>query len=246
MPDLSRTRQETLKKFAKGGTKIDILVSYSIIIEKPSIMERIKNLRKFCGEVMLDSGAYHILTGFRDKRWFESIILKYANFVNQNRQYFDYVVAPDIPGDSKATIKNTIIFSSKVENFVPVLQGNSKEEYLGCFRQLENLGFISGDQPLGIGNMASFRDSSTDKLERVLSTLDKKGIKKIHLFGANLKIIKKLGNYLWSCDISSWQREIAFRRRTVHRARTLVDANYKAILTYLRKIRLSLERKNLI
>jgi hypothetical protein len=234
LPDLSETRYKAIQKLAQR-CNINILISYSILLEKPSSVRRIKNFREIVNKIMLDSGAYHVWTGRRSKSWMRLMIHKYAEFAKQNSKLLDYIVAPDIPGNLQATIKNTILFSTMVNDFIPVLQGNSLEEYFKCFRKLRELNLLSKNQIVGFGNITPFKNGRILELESILRALKNEDLK-IHLFGANLCLLRKLSAYLYSCDIASWQREIAFRRRTVHRAKSLVDANYKAILTYLQKV----------
>ena len=169
---------------------------------------------------------------------FNSKIKRYAKFVKQHFYLFDFVVAPDVPGSIEATVRNTQEFASVVEEYVPVLQGKSLREYLMCLDFLRRKKLLRSRMLVGIGNITPFKNNGKGLMEfsQILKKLKESGLEKMHLFGANLRVLKKTHSLLYSCDIGAWQREIAFRRRTTHNAPNIEMATLKALLTYEKKI----------
>jgi hypothetical protein len=229
MPDLSRAKVEALKKLSRERA-VSILVSYTTFKFKPSTLERLEELRKHANvKVMLDSGAYHMA-----KLKLNIDIRDYAHFASRHVKLFDIIVAPDRPGDARATISRTREFYKAYGNpILAVIQGSEVSEYIWCYRELINLGFIDGY--LGIGGLDGPKRSKK-WLSKLLSKLCVDNVK-LHLFGAGARLAKTLtASYSWcigSLDSGAWQAEIRYRRRQLGIDGDVVEANYKAMKRYL-------------
>ncbi len=239
LPDLSKRKYITLQSLADKGILVDVLVSYTILSSKPSILPKLLELRQTgsIGEIMLDSGAYHIA-----RLGAKIDPLKYSIFAYRWLDMWDYVVAPDVPGDPEATLKRTIEFARYYkDDFIPVIQGVNIDDYILMGEKLiENLG-LSHLTLTGIGGL----DGSRRKVKFISSlverVLDRLGLNRLHLFGVGSRIVKALFRrgllrYIYSIDTTAWLAEIVYRRKTVYGASNVVDANISAIIGYLKRV----------
>ncbi len=229
MPDLSRAKVEALTRLSRE-LSVSILISYSTLKLKPITLERLLELRKHSNvKVMLDSGAYHLAKlGLRIR------VYEYATFASRYFKLFDVVVAPDIPGDVKATVERTIEFSKVYGgDFLPVLQGGCLEEYLWSARELEEV----LDGYAGVGGLDDFKRRKR-WLETLLSILC--GKLKLHIFGLGARLTKGLNSKFDGCirsvDTGAWQAEIRFRRNELGVNGDIVELEYKAMKKYLERI----------
>ncbi|MCE4599695.1 MAG: hypothetical protein F7C81_05810 [Desulfurococcales archaeon] len=239
LPDLSMRKYATLQSLADKGILIDVLVSYTILSSKPSMLSRLQELRQTgsIGEVMLDSGAYHLA-----RLGLNVDPLEYSNFAYKWLDLWDYVVAPDVPGDPDATLERTIEFAKYYrEDFIPVIQGGSVDEYVKMGESLlDAIGYLNASLT-GIGGLDGFKRRAPFISKLVSSISRSLGLYKLHLFGVGSRIVKSLAKrgllkYIYSVDTTAWLAEIMYRRNTVYKALDVVDANISAIIGYLKRI----------
>lgn len=229
LPDLSTAKVRAVE-IASREADFGVLVSYSTIKMKPLTLERLSALRSRTEvPIMLDSGAYHMA-----RLGIEVKVRDYAELASRHSRLFDVVVAPDVPGDCRATLERTRAFSRVYGGeFMPVIQGRSLEEYLRCSQELEDIPVaVRGVGGLdGHKRRASFIVSVVKSLPRGL-----------HLFGAGARAVAGLSkarllDKVASIDSAGWLAEIRFRRRSVLGADSVVEANAKAIKVYVERVK---------
>ncbi len=247
LPDLSRSKAEALARLGK----VDVLLSYTILRWKPSALERLRVLRSRLGEVMLDSGAYH---QGRGEAWVDPA--SYASFANKNRSLFNYVVAPDHPGDPGETLARTLRFMDHYPGeFIPVVQpgpGHGPHTHIAMVEQLDRAGVLErapraeGGVLVGVGGLDGERRRVSYIAALVREAEREYPWARLHLFGAGARILAGLARrgllgQVYSVDSSGWLAEIMWRRRTVHNADTPLEANARAIEAYIEKVRQAVE-----
>ncbi len=241
-PDLSQSKMEAIHRIGP----IDLLLSITTLTWKPVSLERLLILKRegAVEGLMLDSGAYHHARG-------DASIdpVEYARASTRLAGVFDYIVAPDLPGDMKATLERTLVFSRIFPgHFIPVAQPGPGG-YQGSIDMLARSGLIEralrvegGRRLIGIGGL----DGPRRRVRYVASLID--GIEAeypglaLHLFGVGARILRGLARRglldpVYSVDSSGWLHEIMWRRRSVYNASTPVDANASAIAGYLARVR---------
>ena len=236
LPDLSFAKAVALSEV--GG--VDVLVSYSILVMKPGMRDRLEAVRDRLGVVMLDSGAYHHARGVVDVDPVE-----YASFAWENRRLWHLVVAPDVPGNPGETLRRTLIFDKHYpgEGYIPVIQGGRVEDYLGMLRELEAQGLASEGFLVGVGGLDGEKRRIAF-LSKLLSKLPDKY--RYHLFGVGARILRGLARRgllykVYSVDSSAWLMEIRYRRRTVYKASDLITAEILGIKGYLERVEYAIQ-----
>ena len=241
MADLSRAKVEALARLSRE-LPVSILVSYSTFKLKPVTLSRVRELRARAGvKVMLDSGAYHMARLGLGVR-----VVEYARFAERHQRLFDVVVAPDVPGNAKATVERTMEFSKFYNGwFLPVLQGVRVEDYLWCARELRDL--IEGYA--GVGGLDRGKRRA-EWLEKLLGALCR-GLE-LHLFGLGARLTKVLVSRFRGCvrsvDTGAWQAEVTFRRWSELKTDgDMVELEYKAMKRYLERFNVrALSAKSLV
>jgi len=240
LPDVSEAKSEALARLGASGSRPDVLISYTTVKWKPVSLERLRALRrrKVLGYVMLDSGAYHLM------RVGEEVEVEaYARVIEENKDLWDFVVAPDVPGDPRATLERTLRFMESYRGrFLPVLQGDSPKDYVLFLEELVDYGvldqaYVMNRKPvIGVGGLDGFkkRVSFVAEVVKRLTGYDVL----LHIFGVGIRVLKGLRRRgllenVFSVDSSGWLAEIQWRRRTVYGAVTPVEANMHAIRGYL-------------
>ena len=254
MPDLSEAKAEALKLAARRGVRVDILVSATILAWKPSVEARLAVLREesSIGSVMLDSGAYHHARGDAEVgvTWYAGLAARLAG-----EGLVDYVVAPDIPGDPRATLERTLEYAEAYPGpFIPVAQpprGHpDPKRHAAALEELEKHGLLDraprdngGARLVGIGGLdgplrrAGYRTKLVEEIEKEWGPR----AVALHLFGVGARLLKSLAKrglarIIYSIDSTAWLAEIRWRRRTVYNATTTLEANLAAITGYIAKI----------
>jgi len=135
--DLSRAKVETVLRLHGEGFRFGVLVSYMTLTRKPEYLGALGALKAKAPSlpVMLDSGAYHVRAlGSRVG------VRSYTGFAGANRELFDVVVAPDVPGAPRATVVRTLLFNRFYDDtFMPVVQGVRVEDYTWCLGELRRV-----------------------------------------------------------------------------------------------------------
>lgn len=240
--DLSDAKVSALCSMAKSGAKINILVSYTTL-KKQSTLTKLNDAihRKCISSVMLDSGAYQIMT-----RRLDLPVKEYLNLVMGVRHLVDLVVGPDVPRNPRATLERLLLFSELFkEPFIPTLQSQSEHNgYVISLKQLDKHGLldrapvIKGRPLIGVGGLVGRRPEEIGVVvEKVRSICDCY----FHLFGVNVRTLrylkrKSLLGSVHSIDTSGWLSEIKWRRYTVYKAKSINDAYKLGILGYLNKL----------
>jgi len=210
---VSNAMLKAIETLAQEKT-IHVLVSYARIKEVNGLLAWVYQLKRIKNTVvMLDSGAF-------DMKWYNVPVPvpEYLDFVARHKKIFDIIVAPDVLGNCKQTIKRTKEFikhyykiydAKHPPQIMPVLQGPSMDEYINCYVVQEELLSEYGLKTdyWGIGGLIDGRDTPQFliPLFKKLSRLNSKI--KIHLFGVGPKLIASLGpykKYVESFDTGWW------------------------------------------
>ncbi|MEM1927515.1 MAG: hypothetical protein QXS85_02085 [Acidilobaceae archaeon] len=229
MPDLSLSKVRAVE-LASRETDFGVLVSFSVIKMKPVTLERLALLRSLTDvPVMLDSGAYHLA-----RLGVEVRVEEYAELASRNSRLFDTVVAPDIPGDCATTLERTRVFAKLYgDQFVPVTQGRSVRDYVLCSEELSE---YAGEK-LGVGGLDGEKKRAGFVSELVAALPSG-----LHIFGAGSRLVASLSRLglarkIASIDSSGWLAEIRYRRRSVLKAENVVEANARAIVAYVDRVK---------
>jgi hypothetical protein len=92
-------------------------------------------------------------------------------------------------------------FDSSI-HFIPVLQGQTLEDYFTHFEMFEVAGFDLRKEPIvGVGSVC--RRQSSNEIAHIMKCLHAKGLK-LHGFGVKTDGLKKYGEYLKSSDSLAW------------------------------------------
>jgi hypothetical protein len=152
------------------------------------------NVADWTGDLALDSGAYRAW-----KRGTPIDLAAYAK-LSQGRGY-DFVVAPDVIGDSTATMENYNAFSriaAPARNLgIPVWHWGADQHYLHAY--LEQVALV------GIGGLVPLMRAKDESMLAALRTLCERFPNRFHLFGINwLKAIEDLRAVVHSGDTSKF------------------------------------------
>lgn len=99
-------------------------------------------------------------------------------------------------------------FDSSI-HFIPVLQGQTLEDYFTHFEMFEIAGFDLRAEPIvGVGSVC--RRQSSNEIGHIMKCLHAKGLK-LHGFGVKTDGLKKYGEYLKSSDSLAWSYGARFK-----------------------------------
>jgi len=121
------------------------------------------------------------------------------------------------------TVDSVVHLRSKVSctNVIPVLQGETPEDYLRHAEMYEARGFVLADEPrVGVGSVFNRQDDV--KILRLLHRLHSQGMR-IHAFGFKLTGLRLAAGYLASADSMAW----SYDARRGKRHPDCVDAKHK-------------------
>jgi hypothetical protein len=114
----------------------------------------------------------------------------------------------------KLTVDNLIklrSFNSKI-HFIPVLQGQTLQDYFKHFEMFEEAGFQLRKEPLvGVGSVC--RRQKTDEIGHIFRSLKAKGLS-IHGFGVKKQGLEKYGNCLSSADSMAWSFNARYSQKS--------------------------------
>jgi len=189
-------------------------------------LEAMKMLKEHGFEIMVDSGAFHVLARKIPVEKFLSYIDDYIRFVNEHLDLIDWFVTADIPCDARPakeiqempnrwkieqTVKNTIYIIDRCQDprkLIAVVQGYNVHEYVYCCDLLRQHGIITART--GVGSLCIRKYDGSEVLI-VADILDnvKKNLPqwvKLHAFGLNVKFLqhKEIAEKLYSSDSAAW------------------------------------------
>jgi len=96
-------------------------------------------------------------------------------------------------------------------HFIPVLQGQTLEEYFHHFEMYEVAGFDLRKEPVvGVGSVC--RRQSTNEIGHLMKCLHAKGLR-LHGFGVKTDGLKKYAEYLQSSDSLAWSYGARFSKK---------------------------------
>jgi len=229
LPDLSYSKIKALELLSRE-LEVNILVSYSTLKMKPKYVDWLKPLRIVSSNIMLDSGAYHLL-----RYGIKVNVEEYAQFALKYSSIIDHVVAPDVPEDPEKTVERTLQFAKIYKGeFIPVAQGREPREYMDTLNTITRL----ANGIIGVGGLDKYK-RKPKKLVDIIKPLCRKA--KLHLFGIGARHVGVLSkSNLLECvdsfDSVSWLYEIKYRRHSLLKPQNIVDANYKAMKIYLNRV----------
>jgi len=104
----------------------------------------------------------------------------------------------------KRTVQNLIelrSFNSSI-HFIPVLQGQTLEDYFAHFEMFEVAGFdLRKEVTVGVGSVC--RRQHSDEIAHIMKCLHAKGLK-LHGFGVKIDGLRKYSQFLLSSDSLAW------------------------------------------
>ncbi len=224
--------------------EVNLLTSYSHIYKNPiKPIELPANGKNF----MIDSGAYDFL--IREKNDdFPFTTAEYAevmknlpldNFKSFTVVSMDYICSREEENDNLELIEKTLdnaeflkheFNNCKKINFMPVIQGYKKQEYIHCVKEMVRREIILEGDYVGIGSLVARRKlKETRAIIRSIYNYLKKEILnfKIHCFGINLSIIKDkvIFNMIKSIDSLTWTFPYLYGRVKMFTRESLIEAN---------------------
>ena len=204
--------------------RIGVLVSYALIDQET--LNCIKILKEHGVQVMLDSGAFHVLQRKVPLDRYLSWLDKYIEFVNSHIDLFDWVVTADIPCDSRVdpslqhlpnrrriemTIDNTLRIIDRIvdpRKFMIVVQGYYPEEYAYCCELYKRYGIVTARVGVGSLCIRKYSRNAVQEIRQILETVRQHlpAWVKLHAFGLNIRFLKheEIRSLLSSSDSNSW------------------------------------------
>ena len=204
--------------------RIGVLVSYALIDQET--LECVKILKKHGIQIMLDSGAFHVLQRKVSLSEYLSWLNQYIEFVNKHIDLFDWIVTADVPCDSRPdvkvqklpnrtkielTIDNTLRIIDKISDprkFMIVVQGYTPEEYAYCCELYRRYGVITARVGVGSLCIRKYSENAVQEIKQILETIREHlpSWVKLHAFGLNIRFLrhKEIRSLLNSSDSNSW------------------------------------------
>ena len=185
-----------------------VLVSYPQI--DGETLECIRLLKQRKVEVMLDSGAFHVLQRKVPLDRYLSWLNEYVEFVNNHIDLFDWVVTADIPCDARVdsslqylpnrrrielTIDNTLKIIDRISDprkFMIVIQGYTPEEYAYCCELYKRYGIVTARVGVGSLCIRKYSENAVQEVKQILETVRQHlpTWVKLHAFGLNVRFLK--------------------------------------------------------
>ena len=192
-------------------TEVPLFVSYR------QLRKRKKKKFNRTEPIFIDSGGFSELSLYG--RWTISPA-EYVEGLNHIRDLGleigwaapqDYMCEPimlektglSITEHQKLTVDNVLLLRKLTDvEIIPVLQGQTLEDYFSHFDMYEERGFDLRKEPVvGLGSVC--RRQSTDEIFLIVKSLYLKGLN-LHGFGVKTNGLKKYSQYLTSADSLAW------------------------------------------
>jgi len=170
------------------------------------------------GTICVDSGGFSELSLFG--RWTidEKTYIDELKRLESLNLEFEWVAQQDLMCESIMLEKTGLSIeehqTKTVENFetlqtlehdfhvIPVLQGQTLQEYFDCFEKFEAKGFdLRSEKVVGVGSVC--RRERTDEIGHIMKCLHAKGLN-LHGFGVKAQGLKKYSQFLKSSDSLAW------------------------------------------
>ena len=206
---------------------IGILFSYSLVLDQgEQVIQYVKTLRNLGFEIMLDSGAFHVLGRKIPLNEYLKLLDRYIEFVNRYIYLFDWIVTMDVPCDSRPdvrvqklsnrakielTIDNTLRIIDKISDprkFMIVVQGYHPEEYAYCCELYKRYGIVTARVGVGSLCIRKYSENAVQEVKQILETVRQHlpSWVRLHAFGLNIRFLrhKEIRSLLNSSDSNSW------------------------------------------
>jgi len=187
---------------------VGVLVSYACM--NVDVLKCVMSLKEHGFEVMLDSGAFHVLERKVPLNLYLQWLDQYIEFVNRHIELFDWIVTMDIPCDSRPspkvqrlpnrtkielTIDNTLRIIDRIvdpRKFMIVVQGYYPEEYAYCCELYKRYGIVTARVGVGSLCIRKYSRNAVQEIKQILETVKQHlpGWVKLHAFGLNIRFLK--------------------------------------------------------
>jgi len=170
------------------------------------------------GSICVDSGGFSELSLFgkwtikpkeyiHELKRLEDLNLNFQWVAQQDMMCEDIMLKKtglSIEEHQNKTVSNFQTLRSIEHDFqvIPVLQGQTIEDYISHYEQFESKGFdLRKEKVVGIGSVC--RRNSNEEITQIIKQLHSKGLK-LHGFGVKSSGLKRFGKYLKSSDSLAW------------------------------------------
>lgn len=261
-PDIREKTEALLKVLElmpQFRSRIGVLVSYAKMDQQT--LECVKKLKESGIEIMLDSGAFHVLNKKIPISRYQSYRDQYLRFINKHIELFDWIVTMDIPCDERPdpsiqqmpnkwkiekTIENTLYLIDRVNDprkFIAVVQGYSPEEYQYCCELMKRYGIVTARTGVGSLCVRKYDGSTLKEVVQVLDTVRRNlpSWVRLHAFGLNIKFLQheEVRSKLNSSDSDAWVYSYSkFNRLTLYdfEKESIVEIDTHDLTRYRRKV----------
>jgi len=193
-------------------TSVPLFISYR------QLRKRKKKLFHQTGPLCVDSGGFSELSLYgkwtitpqeyvKDLERLQDLGLKITWAAQQDMMVESIMLEKTgltIKEHQRRTVQNLIelrAFNSSI-HFIPVLQGQTLNDYFSHFEMFEVAGFDLRNEPVvGVGSVC--RRQSSNEIGYIMKSLHSKGLK-LHGFGVKIDGLKKYRQHLVSSDSLAW------------------------------------------
>jgi len=204
--------------------KIGLLFSYALL-DSESI-QCMRLLKQHGFEIMLDSGAFHVLERKIPLSRYQQYLHQYIDFVNEHLDLIDWFVTMDVPCDARPaksiqelpnrqkielTVENTVKIVDRAvdpRRLVAVAQGYNPHEYRYCCELLKQHGLVTARMGVGSLCIRKYNKRERKLVPEILKTVREclPAWVKLHAFGLNVKFLKhrEVVQHLNSSDSDAW------------------------------------------
>jgi len=183
--------------------RIGVLTSFATI--RLEVEECLRLLKEHGVEVVIDSGAFHVLNRKIPLDQYLRYLEKYVQWLNSHPDLYDWAVTMDIPCDTRPhesiqkmpnrwkiekTVENTIKILDMVDDprrIIAVVQGYTVEEYLYCCDLMKQHGIVTARTGVGSLCVRKYDGSTVRDVAEILSSIKRAlpGWVRLHAFGIN-------------------------------------------------------------
>lgn len=187
---------------------IGVLVSYATI--DLETLECVKLLREYNVNVMLDSGAFHVLQRKIPLDRYLSWVDQYTEFVNKYIDLFNWIATADVPCDPRPdskiqrlpnrkkielTIDNTLRIIDRITDprkFMIVIQGYHHDEYAFSCELYKRYGIVTACVGIDSLCIRKYSKNAVHEVRQILEIVKQHlpGWVRLHTFGLNLQFLK--------------------------------------------------------